>query len=38
MKLKKVKMKEWTLKLKEWTQTIKDWETKSYLLRENGVA
>ena len=28
MKLKKVKLKEWTLKLKEWTQTMKYWGGK----------
>ena len=38
MKLKKGKLKEWTLKLKEWTQTMKEWTKKSYLLREKGVA
>ena len=38
MKMKKGKSKEWTLKLKEWTQTMNKWRTKSYLLREKGIA
>ena len=38
MKLKKEKLKEWTLKLKEWTRTMNEWTTKSYLLKEKGIS
>ena len=38
MKLKKVKLKEWTLKLKEWNQTIKERNKNSYLLIEKVIA
>ena len=37
IKLKKGKLKEWTLNLKEWTHTMKEWTKKSYLLREKGI-
>ena len=37
MKLKKGKLKEWTLKLKEWTQKMKEWTTNSYPLKEKGI-
>ena len=45
MKLRKGKLNEWDLKMKEWnqiirewSQTMKKWKTKSYLLRERGIA
>ena len=38
MKMKKGKLKEWTLKLKEWTQIMNEWTKKSYILREKGIA
>ena len=38
MKMKKGILKEFNLKLKEWNKTIQEWTTKSYLLREKGIA
>ena len=38
MKMKEVKLKEWTRKMKEWNQKMKKWKIMSYLLSENYIA